>query len=73
MVFWHLVSRRSDPHAQLLGSLFNWALYGALTVQICIINFSPLLVSYPINLRIDVYSYNFPNDKQVVKYLGKRL
>ncbi len=26
----------SDLHAQLLGSLFNWALYGALAVQICI-------------------------------------
>jgi hypothetical protein len=36
----------------LLGSLFNWALYGALTVQIY------------------VYSYNFPNDKRLVKYLA---
>lgn len=34
-------------------------------------NFSPFLVGYPIDLRIDVYSYNFSNDKQVVKCLGK--
>ena len=37
------------------------------------IYFLLFLVSYPINLCIDVYSYNFPNDKQVVKYLGEHL
>ena len=68
-----MVNWRSDPHAQLLGSLVNWALYGALTVQICINSFSPFLVFYSINICIDVYSYNFPNDKRVVKYLGEHL
>ena len=39
-----------------------------------IINFfSPFLVIYPINICVDVYSYNFPNDKRVVKFLGEHL
>ena len=36
-------------------------------------NFSPFLVSYSINISIDVYSYNFPNDKRAVKCLGEHL
>ncbi|KAI0280488.1 hypothetical protein BGY98DRAFT_963681 [Russula aff. rugulosa BPL654] len=46
----HDIAKHTAP--LLLGSLVNWGLYGALTVQIY------------------VYSYNFPNDERVLKYLA---
>ncbi|KAN0128016.1 hypothetical protein V8E53_014193 [Lactarius tabidus] len=61
------IARRASP--LLFGPLFNWALYGALCVQICT---RPILEtpSQPTHPSSDVYSYNFPNDRRPVKFLA---
>ncbi|KAH9060688.1 hypothetical protein EDB87DRAFT_1683380 [Lactarius vividus] len=56
----------------LLGTVWNWTLYGVLITQFCKSFIKPLLVLPGSSSRgEDVYTYNFPNDDKRLKFLGK--
>ena len=55
---------------QLFGVLLNWCLYGALVVQLCERRFVFRNTYQAVYRSIDVYSYNFPEDKKLLKLLG---
>ena len=51
--------------------MFNWALYGVLCVQTCRSSNCIVISGLPTNSCADVYSYNFPEDRRAIKFLGE--
>jgi hypothetical protein len=54
----------------MLGVLWNWTLYGVLVVQLCEFLMACLLRLWNSSGGEDVYSYNFPGDRPLLKLLG---
>ena len=51
--------------------MINWALYGVLCVQICGNSNCIVMSGHLTDMCADVYSYNFPDDRRLIKFLGE--
>lgn len=71
----YLISSLRFIHLQLLGHLFNWALFGVLSVQVCACSYLKICVSAAvrcINVTVylaDIYYLGFPKDRLLPKCL----